>query len=74
MQGYLEAVNRSIKDYRSFTGVSSAKLARALGITVGTFTAKVNGHRPWRVEELYTLAQIGVPIPDFSARYRRKDF
>lgn len=74
MQGYLDAVNRAVKAYCRFTGVSYARLAGALGISVGTFVAKVNGHRPWRVEELYTLAHIGVPIPEFSARSRRKAY
>lgn len=71
MKGYLDAVNRAIKVHCRLTGVSYRRLALELGITVGTFVSKVNGHRVWRVDELYTLAQLGFPIPPFTSATRK---
>lgn len=52
-----------VRRYMKENGVSVDRLAREVGLTRGTFYHRLQGNRPWRVEELDALASFGVPFP-----------
>ncbi|XCB29627.1 hypothetical protein RQN30_10650 [Arcanobacterium hippocoleae] len=66
MDIYVLKVNFAVKQFVRNTGISSSKLARQLGIKPSTFYARMCGARPWRVDELARLADIGVQVPSFN--------
>ena len=71
MDVYSIMLNRTLKKYMRTERVTADALAAMLGVTRGTFYAKLSGHRPFTVKELRTLATNNVPIPPMDADARR---
>lgn len=71
MDVYSIMLNRTLKKYMRTERVTADQLAAVLGITRGTFYAKLSGHRPFTVKELCALADKDVPIPPMDADARR---
>ncbi|MFP7697038.1 helix-turn-helix domain-containing protein [Trueperella sp. LYQ143] len=63
MNNYSDFVYLAVKRYMRNTGVSSAYLAKRLGMERGTFYARMHGRRKWTVEDLQRLSAIGVDVP-----------
>ena len=55
-------INRLIKNYLHDSGITQKALAADLGITQPTLSRKLSGIRPWSLDDLDQLIQIGVPI------------
>lgn len=55
-------ITRLIKNYLHDSGITQKALAADLGITQPTLSRKLSGIRPWSLDDLDQLIQIGVPI------------
>lgn len=55
-------ITRLVKNYLHDSGITQKALAADLGITQPTLSRKLSGIRPWSLDDLDQLIQIGVPI------------
>ena len=55
-------ITRLIKNYLHDSGITQKAIAADLGITQPTLSRKLSGIRPWSLDDLDRLIQIGVPI------------
>lgn len=55
-------VTREVTRYMSAAGVNQDALAHVLGITQGTLSRKLRGHRGWTLDDIDRLAAVGVPV------------
>lgn len=71
MNEYVVLVQRAVKNFMNFYGLSADDVAKELHIARGTFYAKLSGYRAWTVQELNELNILGVRLPPFDGdRYR----
>lgn len=64
-------VSAAVKLFMSLSGASADDVAIQLGITRGTFYAKLCGARNWVLDDLQTLAALGVDLPELATTYMR---
>lgn len=70
MTSYNQTASAVVRAFMLERGVSADALARRLSLSRGTFYARLEGARPWRVSELETLALLGVKFPPFVVQVK----
>lgn len=55
-------VTLEVTRYMRAAGVNQGALAHVLGITQGTLSRKLRGHRGWTLNDIDRLAAVGVPV------------
>lgn len=66
MDVYQRSVSRAVKLFMSDRGKTADQLALALGLTRGSFYAKLANYRNWTLENIAVLADLGVRLPPLS--------
>ncbi len=69
---YQRRVSAAVRNFQERNRVSARDLAKTCNMVQGTLYAKLSRRRAWTLQDIITLAQIGVHIPPLPNAFPRR--